>query len=91
MSKNEKSFEEKVIKNGGARHYLIRMEGEDNFKHHRYDNPAIVPLSRQSKFKKGYFLSGIEYDEETFKEIMKEREGLPWYKQSAPKGTTHRN
>jgi hypothetical protein len=91
MSKNTKSFEEKIIKSGGARHYLIRMEGEDNFKHHRYDNPAIVPLSRQSKFKKGYFLSGIEYNEETFKEIMKEREGLPWYKQSAPKGETHRN
>ena len=91
MNKKSKLFEEKVIKNGGARHYLIRMEGEDNFKHHRYDNPAIVPLSRQSKFKKGYFLSGIEYDEETFKEIMKEREGLPWYKQSAPKGETHRN
>ena len=47
-------FEEKVIKHGGARHYLIKMEGEDYFKHHRYDNPAIVPLSRKSKFKKGF-------------------------------------
>ena len=71
MGKEESKglFEEKVIKNGGARHYLIRMEGEDNFKHHRYDEPAIVPLSRKSEFKKGWFLSGIEYDEETFNEI----------------------
>ena len=33
----------------------------------------------------------MEYTEEVFKEIMKEREGLPWYKQAAPKGETHRN
>ena len=86
-----KLFEEKVIKYGGARHYLIKMEGEDHFKHHRYDEPAIVPLSRKSEFKKGYYLSGIPYSEEDFKEIMREREGLPWYKQSAPKGETYRN
>ena len=93
MGKAEKVklFEEKVITNGGARHYLIKMEGEDYFKHNRYDNPAIVPLSRKSEFKKGWYLSGIPYDEETFKEIMSEREGLPWYKQSAPKGETYRN
>ena len=93
MGKEESKglFEEKVIKYGGARHYLIKMEGENNFKHHRYDDPAIVPLSRKSEFKKGYFLGGIEYNEEIFKEIMKEREGLPWYKQAAPKGETHRN
>ena len=93
MGKEEKVklFEEKVIINGGARHYLITMEGEDNFKHHRYDDPAIVPLSRKSEFKKSWFLSGMEYTEEVFKEIMKEREGLPWYKQAAPKGETHRN
>ena len=94
MGKEEKNnglFEEKVMKNGGARHYLIRMEGEDNFKHHRYDEPAIVPLSRKSKFKKGWFLSGMEYDEETFKEIMKEREGLPWYKTAMGRAGENRN
>ena len=93
MGKEEKKklFEEKVIKYGAAVPYLIKMEGEDHFKHHRYDNPAIVPLSRQSEFKKGWYLSGIPYSEEDFKEIMREREGLPWYKQSAPKGETYRN
>tara|TARA_R100001198_G_C5161979_1_gene166680 strand:- start:317 stop:583 length:267 start_codon:yes stop_codon:yes gene_type:complete len=85
---SDKFYEEKVIKSKGARHYLIKMEGEDHFKHHRYDAPAIVPLNKQSEFKKGYFLSGIEYTEEEFKEIMKEREGLPWYKTSAGKGTS---
>ena len=91
MNSDKKLFEEKVIKFKGARHYLIRMEGEEHFKHHRYDKPAIVPLNKNSEFKKSYYLSGIEYDEATFKEIMKEREGLPWYKQSAPKGETYRN
>ena len=31
---DKKLFEEKVIKFKGARHYLIRMEGEEHFKHH---------------------------------------------------------
>lgn len=88
MSKKEKFYEEKVIKFKGARHYLIRLEGEEHFKHHRYDSPAIVPITKKSEFKKSYFLSGIEYTEEEFKEIMKEREGLPWYKTSAGKGTS---
>ena len=87
----KKMYEEKVIKYKGARHYLIKHENEEHFKHHRYDHPAIVPISKKSGFKKGYFLSGIEYSEESFREIMKEREGLPWYKTSAPKGETYRN
>tara|TARA_B110000285_G_scaffold18058_1_gene17619 strand:+ start:548 stop:820 length:273 start_codon:yes stop_codon:yes gene_type:complete len=88
MSKKEKLYEEKVIKYGGARHYLIRMEGDENFKHHRWDKPAIVPIRKGSEFKKGYFLGGIEYNFEDFNEIMQEREGLPWYKTSAGKGTS---
>ena len=91
MSDKNKLYEEKVIKYQGARHYLIKLEGEDHFKHHRWDAPAIVPYRKDSEFKKGYFLSGIEYPEGEYKEIMKEREGLPWYKTSAPKGVTYRN
>tara|TARA_R110000822_G_scaffold124668_1_gene259132 strand:- start:17 stop:283 length:267 start_codon:yes stop_codon:yes gene_type:complete len=84
----KKLFEEKVIKYQGARHYLIRMEGDEHFKHHRWDAPAIVPINKLSKFKKGYFLSGMEYTAEDFNEIMQEREGLPWYKTTAGKGTS---
>ena len=82
---SDKLYEEKVIKYQGARHYLIRMEGEEHFKHHRYDAPAIIPLSKNSEWKKAYYLGGIEYTEEDFNEIMKEREGLPWYKQAGGK------
>tara|TARA_R110000751_G_C13430598_1_gene441540 strand:- start:85 stop:351 length:267 start_codon:yes stop_codon:yes gene_type:complete len=84
----KKLFEEKVIKYQGARHYLIRMEGDEHYKHHRYDAPAIVPINKSSTFKKGYFLSGMEYTAEDFNEIMQEREGLPWYKTTAGKGTS---
>tara|TARA_R110000744_G_scaffold111978_1_gene210219 strand:- start:2028 stop:2300 length:273 start_codon:yes stop_codon:yes gene_type:complete len=88
MSKKAKLYEEKVIKYKGARHYLIRFEDDENFKHHRWDKPAIVPLRKDSEFKKGYFLNGVEYNFEDFNEIMQEREGLPWYKTSAGKGTS---
>ena len=40
---------------------------------------------------KEYYLNGIEYDYDTWNEIMKGKEGLPWYKQAAAKGQTHRN
>ena len=82
---SDKLYEEKVIKYQGARHYLIRMEGEEHFKHHRYDAPAVVPLSKDSLWGKEYYLGGIKYTEEEFKEIMREREGLPWYKQAGGK------
>jgi hypothetical protein len=88
---NEKLFEEKVIKYQGAKHYLIRIHGNEHFKHHRYDGPAIVPISKDSEWKKAFYLSGIEYDAEVYADLMSQREGLPWYKQAAPKGTTHRN
>ena len=88
---SEKLYEEKVIKSQGARHYLIKMHGEEHFKHHRYDGPAIVPLNKDTKFKKSYYLGGIEYGAEEYSELMSEREGLPWNKQSAPKGQTYRN
>ena len=48
MSDKNKLYEEKVIKYQGARHYLIKLEGEDHFKHHRWDAPAIVPIKKDS-------------------------------------------
>jgi len=87
----KKLYEEKVIKYKDARHYLIKMQGEEHFKHHRYDGPAIVPLKKSSEFRKSYYLGGIPYGAEEYAELMSEREGLPWYKQSAPKGETYRN
>jgi len=88
MEKKEKLYEEKVIKYQGARHYLIKLKGEEHFKHHRWNAPAVVPISKDSEWKKSYYLGGIEYDVEDFNEIMQEREGLPWYKTTKGKGTS---
>jgi hypothetical protein len=88
---SKKLYEEKVIKYQGAKHYLIKTKGSEHFKHHRYDGPAIDPINKDSKWKKSFYLGGIEYGVEEYAELMAEREGLPWYKQTAPKGTTYRN
>lgn len=79
---SEKLYEEKTMIKGGARHYFIKMNGEDNYKYHRYDGPAIEPIEKGSEYKKEYYLGGIKYSVEEYKDIMREREGLPWYKQS---------
>ena len=51
---------------------------------HSDDGPALI--NREQK-RKEYYLNGIEYDFETWSEIMKGKEGLPWYKNPAFKGT----
>ena len=52
---------------------------------HNEDGPALV--NKEQK-RKEYYLNGIEYDFETWNEIMKGKEGLPWYKNPSMKGTT---
>ena len=51
---------------------------------HNEEGPALV--NKEQK-RKEYYLNGIEYDYETWNEIMKGKEGLPWYKNPAHKGT----
>lgn len=79
----EKLYEYKTMKSGGAKHHFIKMQGEENWKYHSWDGPAILPVDEGSKFKKAYYLNGIEYDVESYKEALSNREGLPWYKQAS--------
>ena len=51
---------------------------------HSEEGPALVNKSQK---RKEYYLNGIEYDYETWNEIMKGKEGLSWYKNPAHKGT----
>ena len=51
---------------------------------HCEKGPALV---NEGQKRKEYYLNGIEYDYETWNEIMKCKEGLPWYKNPAFKGT----
>ena len=90
--KKQKVYEYKRIKSEGAYHHLIRENSEDSWKHHNGDGPAIEPVDDNNrKIKKQYYLFGISYTSEAFKEYKQEQEGLPWYKQSASKGITYRN
>ena len=52
---------------------------------HNEEGPALV--NKEQK-RKEYYLNGIEYDFDTWNEIMKGKEGLPWYKNPSMKGTT---
>ena len=51
---------------------------------HCEKGPALI--NKEQK-RKEYYLNGIEYDCETWNEIQKGKEGLPWYKNPAFKGT----
>jgi hypothetical protein len=52
---------------------------------HNWEGPALIPEGNTRK--REYYLNGIKYTEEKWKEACKSREGLPFYKQS---GTNNR-
>ncbi len=55
---------------------------------HNWEGPALLPQGDTRK--REYYLNGIQLTEDQWKEIRKEREGLPWYKQASSKGGTNR-
>jgi hypothetical protein len=57
-------------------------------KFHNWDGPALIPEGDNRK--REYYIHGIKYSEENWKEVRKNRQGLPWYKQAANKGGTNR-
>ena len=61
------------------------MDYGDKVVLHNMEGPALI--NKEQK-KKEYHLNGIEYDFDTWNEIMKGKEGLPWYKTAAGKGTS---
>ena len=52
---------------------------------HNEDGPALI--NKEQK-RKEYYLNGIEFDFDTWNEIIKVKEGLPWYKTAAGKCTS---
>ena len=66
--------------------HALQMDNRTVF--HNEDGPALI--NKEQK-RKEYYLNGIEFTYDDWNEIMKGREGLPWYKKPAPKGVTHRN
>jgi len=52
---------------------------------HNWDGPALIPEG--DKKLKEYYLYGIQYTEEEWKDRIKDQTGLPFYKQSSFKGS----
>ena len=50
---------------------------------HNWEGPARIPEGNNRK--REYFLNGIQYSEAEWKERVKGRDGLPWYKGSGAK------
>ena len=57
--------------------YTLEINGENKL--HNWEGPALI---NEVQKKKEYYLNGIQYDFDTWNEIKKSGEGLPWYKQS---------
>ncbi len=86
----ERLYEYKTIRAKGAIHHFIKFKGEEHWKYHRWDGPAIEPIEKECEFKKEWYLNGISYNEEDYQSAMRSREGLPWYKNPSMKGGTNR-
>ena len=70
--------------NDGSITTVYAMDYGDKVVLHNMEGPALI---NEKQKKKEYHLNGIEYDYDTWNEIQKGREGLPWYKNPAFKGT----
>ena len=69
-----------------TRAIVLDMGGRAVF--HNEEGPA---LTNKEQKRKEYYLNGIEFTYDDWNEIMKGKEGLPWYKKPAAKGQNHRN
>ena len=74
--KNRKSF--KIEEDGSkTTAYTLEINGENKL--HNWEGPALINETQKIK---EYYLNGIQYTMDKWKDIKKSGEGLPWYKQS---------
>ena len=73
------------IEEDGSKTTARVVEHNGTAKFHSDEGPAVI--NKEQK-RKEYYLNGIEYDYDTWNEIQKGKEGLPWYKNPAMKGTS---
>ena len=76
------------IEEDGTKTRAHALQMGDRTVFHSEEGPALINKEQR---RKEYYLNGIEYTFDDWNEIMKGKEGLPWYKQAAAKGVTHRN
>ena len=73
------------IEEDGTKTRAHALQMGDRTVFHSEDGPALI--NKEQK-RKEYYLNGIEFDFDTWNEIIKGKEGLPWYKTAAGKGTS---
>ena len=76
------------IEKDGSKTIAIALQMGDRTVFHNEDGPALINKEQR---RKEYYLNGIEFTYDDWNEIMKGKEGLPWYKKPAAKGQNHRN
>ena len=76
------------IEEDGTKTQAIALDMNGRVVFHNEEGPALI--NKEQK-RKEYYLNGIEFTYDDWNEIIKGKEGLPWYKQAAAKGQTHRN
>jgi len=77
MKNNKYEPSRKLTKPDGTIMYIF-----DN-KLHNWDGPALIPEGDMRR--REYYINGIQFTEVQWKERLKTREGLPWYKGSGAK------
>jgi hypothetical protein len=73
------------IEEDGSKTRTRVLQMGDRAVFHSEDGPALI--NKEQK-RKEYYLNGIEFTYDDWNEIMKGKEGLPWYKNPAMKGTS---
>jgi len=73
------------IEKDGSKTIAIVLDMGHKAVFHSEEGPALI--NKEQK-RKEYYLNGIEFNYEEWNEIMKGKEGLPWYKTAAGKGTS---
>ena len=73
------------IEEDGTKTIARVLQMGDRAVFHDEEGPALI--NKEQK-RKEYYLNGIEFTYDDWNEIMKGKEGLPWYKNPAMKGTS---
>ena len=73
MKENEKYQPSKKIKTADGT-VMYTFDG----KLHNWEGPTLIPQGENRK--REYYINGIKMSQAQWKEALKNREGLPWYK-----------
>jgi hypothetical protein len=73
------------IEEDGTKTTARALQMGDRVVFHDEEGPALINKEQR---RKEYYLNGIEFTYDDWNEIIKGKEGLPWYKTAAGKGTS---